>query len=116
MRFFIHIPDLDGFLYERQRGHDLAQALERFQSLRATGLLLDGGLFADDRGGFLVMEGENQAGIEEVLSSLFDLDRVTFQVHPVVSLGQIGPLFLEIQRLEPLKEKAFGIPRDEVRA
>ncbi|HVZ79896.1 MAG TPA: DUF3303 family protein [bacterium] len=115
MRFLIHIPDLDGFLYERHCRDDLSQALERFQALRATGLLLDGGLFADDRGGFLVMEGENQAQVEEVLSSFFDLDRVALQVHPVVSLGQIGSLFQEIQREDPTKGKAFGIPHDEVR-
>jgi hypothetical protein len=115
MRFLIQIPDLDGFLYEKQRGDDLDQALDRFQTLRATGLLLDGGLFADDRGGFLVMEGENQNHIEAVLSSLFDLDRVDLQIHPVLSLGQMGILFHEIQKQGVIKEHDFGMPRDEVR-
>ena len=104
MRFLIQIPDLDGFLYEKHQGDDLAQALERFQTLRATGLLLDGGLFADARGGFLVMEGESQGEVEAVLSSLFDLDRVALHIHPVLSLGQMGTLFHEIQKQDLLRE------------
>ncbi len=115
MRFLIQIPDLDGFLYAKQCGDDLSQALERFQTLRATGDLLDGGLFADDRGGFLVMEAENQDHVEAVLSSLFDLDRVGLHIHPVLSLGQLGALFQEIQKQDVLKGTAFGMPRDEVR-
>jgi hypothetical protein len=114
MRFLIQIPDLDGFLYEKHCGDGLAQALERFQSLRATGLLLDGGLFADARGGFLVMEGENQGQVETVLSSLFDLDRVALHIHPVLSLGQMGALFREIQEQDVLREgfkkEKEGIP------
>lgn len=111
MRFLVQIPDLDGFLYGSHREADLASGMEKFQRLRSSGLLLDGGLFADDRGGFLVVEMESQDEAETYLAGLFGLDRGGFQVHPILSLGQMGELFTRMKKEGPKAAKVADGPK-----
>lgn len=98
MRFLVQLPDLDSFLYESHQGSDLAQVLEKFQRLQASGRLVEGGLLADERGGFLVMEGETQGQVESVLAELFDLERLTMEIHPILSFTHLDMLFREMRR------------------
>lgn len=107
MRFLVQLPDLDSFLYESHRGSDLAQVLEKFQKLQASGQLVEGGLLADERGGFLVMEGETQGQIESLLAGLFDLERLEMEIHPILSFAHLDLLFREMKKegLGPEKGK-----------
>ena len=105
MRFIVQIPELDAFLYQNrgeESKHDLFQAI---QKLEASGRLVEGGLLADDHGGFLLLEAESFKDLEETLSRLFNSTRYSFESHPILPFHQVATLLKAIKERKPTAKK-----------
>lgn len=100
MRFIVSIPELDCSLYGNGDGENKKEIFQLIQKLEATGKLVEGGLLADDRGGFLLMENESFAEHETLLSSIFRSSRYTVESHPLLPFRNIDALLCRIQERE----------------
>lgn len=100
MKFIVRIPELDSSLY----GHPAAPAgrqelLGIIRKLELSGKMLYGGLLADDRGGFFLMEADSFAQMECFLGSVFNPARYTVESHPILPFNRLEPLMAELGKL-----------------
>ncbi|HUO58429.1 MAG TPA: hypothetical protein VMV05_09680, partial [bacterium] len=72
MRFIVRIPELDSALYEASGQASHRELFQIIRELEASGKLLEGGLLADDRGGYLLMEASSPSEHEALMDSIFD--------------------------------------------
>lgn len=108
MRFIVQIPELDCSLYGTEIGESRKELFQLIQKLEASGKLVEGGLLADDRGGFLLMENESFAEHETLLASIFKSSRYTVESHPLLPFRNIDALLCRIQEKDsrPAPQKA----------
>ncbi len=100
MKFIVRIPELDTSLY----GHPAAPAgrqelLGIIRQLELSGKMLYGGLLADDRGGFFLMEADSFAQMESFLDSVFDPARYRVESHPILPFDRLESLMAELGKL-----------------
>jgi len=96
MRFIVRIPELDSTLYGDDSRRSPGELLQVLRELRDSGMLLEGGLLADDRGGFLLMEADSCSQLDSVLRSTFDPAKYTVESHPVMPLENLVALLEEV--------------------
>jgi len=96
MRFIVRIPELDSTLYGDDSRRSPGELLQVLRDLRDSGTLLEGGLLADDRGGFLLMEADSCSQLDSVLRSAFDPSRYTVESHPILPLENLVALLEEV--------------------
>jgi hypothetical protein len=83
-------------------------------ALKKSGRLVDGGLMADARGGFLIMEADNWLDQENFLNALFDSRQFHVESHPIVGLDEVSTL-LDAPLNENPQEKKPGQKRQSPR-
>jgi hypothetical protein len=96
MRFIVRIPELDSTLYGDDSRRSPGELLQVLRDLRDSGTLLEGGLLADDRGGFLLMEADSCSALDTVLRNAFDPSRYTVESHPILPLENLVALLEEV--------------------
>lgn len=97
MRFIVRIPELDCSLYGNEGSDNKNELFLLIRKLEASGKLVEGGLLADERGGFLLMENESFAENETLLASIFHSSRYTLESHPLLPFRNIDALLCRIQ-------------------
>lgn len=103
MKFFVRIPELDSALYESRPGIR-EELLFVLYVLKKSGRLVEGGLMADERGGFLIMKADSWLDQENFINTLFDSRHFHVESHPILELDEAREL-LEKEKKEPRKEK-----------
>lgn len=104
MKFIVRIPELDSALYDGA-GKDIRQELfEIIRKLERSGQLAYGGLLADDRGGFLLMDAESCSEHETLLNSIFDGSRYTVESHLILPFENLTALLDRIPAEKTPKE------------
>ena len=98
MQFIVFVPEMDRSLYEDKNGKEGSELLGMIQKLRKSGKLLEGGVLADDRGGFLLMEASSFAEQEATLNSIFDPSHYHVTSHPVLTLNSVGTLLTKMRK------------------
>jgi hypothetical protein len=106
MKFFVRIPELDSALYEARPGIR-EELLFVLYVLKKSGRLVEGGLMADERGGFLILKADSWLDQENFLNALFDSHQFHVESHPILELDEARVL-LEKEKKEPRKEN--GVP------
>jgi hypothetical protein len=107
MRFIVRIPELDCSLYEKGGDKNLPELFHLIQKLEKSGKLLEGGLLADDMGGFLLMEAGSFAEQEALLNSVFDPSRYQVESHPILPFKELAVL---MNKMEKREMPAFKAP------
>ena len=65
---------------------------KQLQQIQSSGKLVEGGMFGDARGGFLVFDLEGPSDLYELLgNAIFDNCRI--ESHPIVSFKELGEFF-----------------------
>ncbi len=106
MRFIVRIPELDSALYESDGRESHEELFHLVGKLFRSGKLVDGGLLADDRGGFLLMEADSCSEHEALLKATFDSSRYHVESHPILSLSNLKDLFKNLaDTQDPLKPR-----------
>lgn len=98
MQFIVWVPNLDGSLYENEMGDGVRELSVMVQKLKKTGKLLDGGMMADDRGGFLLMEASSKTKLESLLNSIFDPSRFPMVCHPILPFKGLKALLTQMRK------------------
>lgn len=65
---------------------------ERMQRLQKTGNLVESRTFADQRGGFLLIEAEDASEVRKLLGTEI-LDHFHVEMHPTTSFEELGRFF-----------------------
>jgi len=110
MRFIVRIPELDSALYHDSGQFSHLELFQILQKLEESGKLVDGGLLADDHGGYLLMEADSCSEHESLLNSIFDPARYTVESHPTLPLRNLTSL---LGKISP-GEKIPAVPRSVV--
>ncbi len=92
MRIFVKFE-----VFESVTGEDevklLREALGRqIQKAQNSGKLVEGGMFGDKRGGFLVLDIDKSSDLYELLGGAI-LDSCHVESHPVLSFEELGEFF-----------------------
>ncbi len=98
MRFIVRIPELDCSIYEGDGGETNQELFRLIQKLEKSGNLVEGGLLADDRGGFLLMEAGSFSEMESLLDSIFDPSRFKVESHPILPFKELADLMNKMKR------------------
>jgi hypothetical protein len=114
MRFIVHIPELDSALYDVEKPGRREEMKFILYALKKSGRLVDGGVMADARGGFLIMEADNWLDQENFLNALFDSHQFHVESHPIISLEEVSVL-LERPVKENSQEKPSSLKRKNPR-
>jgi hypothetical protein len=96
MKFIVRIPELDSALYDGEGNETRQELFHIIRKLERSGRLAYGGLLADDRGGFLLMEGESCSEHEALLNSIFDPSRYTVESHLILPFENLTTLLDQI--------------------
>ena len=110
MRFIVRIPELDSALYDDSGKVSHLDLFRILGKLENSGKLIEGGLLADDRGGFLLMEADSCSEHEALLLSIFDPARYTVESHPTLPLRKLTSL---VEKITP-QDKNPAVPRSVV--
>ncbi len=100
MRFIVRIPELDCSIYEGEGGKTNLELFRLIQELEKSGKLVEGGLLADERGGFLLMESGSFSEQETLLDSIFDPSRYKVESHPILPFNELSTLMNKMEKLE----------------
>lgn len=92
MRFFVKFE-----VFESVTGDDevkLAREVlgRQIQKAQNSGKLVEGGMFGDKRGGFLVVDIDKSSDLYELLGGAI-LDNCHVESHPVLSFEELGEFF-----------------------
>lgn len=96
MQFIVRIPELDSALYEGQGKEKRTELFQLIQKLEKSGKLAFGGILADDRGGFLLMNADSCSEQEALLNSIFDSSCYTVENHLILPFENLKSLVDEI--------------------
>ncbi len=110
MKFIVRIPELDSTLYEDSGKVSHLDLFRILQKLENSGKLIDGGLLADDRGGYLLMEADSCSEHEALLNSIFDPALYSVESHPTLPLRKLTSL---VDKISP-QDKKTAVPRSVV--
>ena len=91
MKFFVKIK-----LFESVHGEIAPRLWEaigkNIQKVASSGMMLDGAIFADQRGGYFILELKEAREIHELLAPTI-LDNFSTEVHPLMSFEELGKIF-----------------------
>jgi len=68
---------------------------KKMQEIQDSGKLIESGVFADDRGAFLLVDVESASELTQLLFPLHDVCRI--ETHPVYSFEELSKLFSQDQ-------------------
>jgi hypothetical protein len=105
MRFIVRIPELDFALYENDIQKARHEIFNIILKLKRSGKLIDGGILADDHGGFLIVEASSWAELEDLVSSVFNPRVFQVEMHPILSFESLEQLFQTLERNEQARMK-----------
>ncbi len=92
MRFLIKFEVFDTVTGDAEVKH-LREAVGRqIQQAQNSGKLVEGGMFGDKRGGFLLVDLDKPADFYELLGGAV-LDNCHIESHPVLSFEELGAFF-----------------------
>jgi hypothetical protein len=100
MRFIVRIPELDCSIYESEGGETNQELFRLIQKLEKSGNLVEGGLLADDKGGFLLMESDSFSEQEALLDSIFNPSRYKVESHPILPFKELTALMNKMENRE----------------
>ena len=103
MKFIVRVPELDSALYDGEGNETRQELFEIIRKLEGSGRLAYGGLLADDRGGFLLMDSESCSEHEALLNSIFDGSRYTVESHLILPFENLTSLLDQIPASKPKK-------------
>jgi hypothetical protein len=109
MRFFVRIPELDSALYESKPGIR-EELLFILYVLKKSGRLVEGGLMADERGGFVIMQADSWLEQDNFLNALFDSRYFHVENHQILELDEAKGL-LENEVKGHSNNKALPSPK-----
>ena len=118
MRFIVRIPELDSALYGGSGQDSHRELFQIIRKLEKSGKLLEGGLLADDRGGYLLMEAATPSEHETLMESIFDSSRYTVESHPILPFRNLTKLVgkIEAEESHALKIRHAPKPKSEKQA
>jgi hypothetical protein len=70
---------------------------DRIQEIQESGKLIESGVFADDRGAFLLLDVESASELTKMLFPIHDMARI--ETHPIYSFEELGELFKDDESL-----------------
>lgn len=84
-------------VFEKITGNDDVKRIreaagKQIQQIQNSGKLVEGGMFGDRRGGFLLFEIDKASDLYELLGSAI-LDNCRIESHPVLSFKELGEFF-----------------------
>ncbi len=107
MQFIVRIPELDSALYEGSGKENRQELFQLIKKLEKSGKLAFGGLLADERGGFLLMNADSCSEQESLLNSIFDSSCYTVESHLILPFENLTSLIEEINPSENLSSEKF---------
>ena len=96
MQFIVRIPELDSALYEGSGKENRQELFQLIQKLEKSGKLAFGGLLADERGGFLLMNADSCSEQEALLNSIFDSSCYSVESHLILPFENLTSLMEEM--------------------
>jgi len=84
-------------VFETVKGDDDVRLLRKvvgkqIQQVQNSGKLVEGGIFGDRRGGFLLLDIDEASDLYELLGGAL-LDNCRVESHPVLSFNELGEFF-----------------------
>jgi hypothetical protein len=103
MIFMVKVPQLDVPLYGGNSRMARVKILGLVEKITKSGRLLQGGLFADDHGGYLLLESPSWSKHEELLTFLFGPKASSVESHPILPFDKLTSLFerLDTEEKQP---------------
>ena len=92
MRFFIKFEMFETLTSESDVNRVRGGVGRQIQQVQNSGKLVEGGMFGDKRGGFLVLDIDKSSDLYELLGGAI-LDNCYIESHPVVSFKELGEFF-----------------------
>ncbi len=92
MRFFIKFEMFETLTSESDVNRVRGGVGRQIQQVQNSGKLVEGGMFGDKRGGFLVLDIDKSSDLYELLGGII-LDNCYVESHPVVSFKELMEFF-----------------------
>ncbi len=92
MRFFVKFEIFETLTSESDVKLVREAAGRQIQLVQNSGKLVEGGMFGDQRGGFLVLDIDKSSDLYELLGGAI-LDHCHIESHPVLSFEELGEFF-----------------------
>jgi hypothetical protein len=92
MRFFVKFEVFETVTGDAEIKRIREAAGRQIQQVQNSGKLVEGGMFGDKRGGFLVLDIDKSSDLYELLGSAI-LDNCHIESHPVLSFEELGEFF-----------------------
>ncbi len=92
MRFFVKFEVFETVIGDANVKRIREAAGKQIQYAQNSGKLVEGGMFGDTRGGFLVLDIDKPSDLYELLGGAI-LDNCHIESHPVLSFEELGEFF-----------------------
>lgn len=92
MRFFVKFEVLESITGDAEVKRVREAAGRQIQYAQDSGKLVQGGMFGDERGGFLILDIDKSSDLYELIGGAF-LDNCHVEGHPVISFEELGEFF-----------------------
>jgi len=92
MRFFVKFEMFETLTGDANVKRVREAVGPQIQQVQNSGKLVEGGMFGDKRGGFLVLDIDKSSDLYELLGGAI-LDNCYIESHPVVSFKELGEFF-----------------------
>ncbi len=92
MRFLVKFEVFETLTSESDVKRVREAARRQIQQVQNSGKLVEGGMFGDKRGGFLVVDIDKSSDFYELLGGAI-LDNCRIESHPVLSFEELGEFF-----------------------
>ncbi len=92
MRFLIKFEMFETVTGDAQVKRVREAAGRQIQQVQNSGKLVEGGMFGDKRGGFIIVDIDKSSDIYELLGGAI-LDNCYVESHPVLSFEELGEFF-----------------------
>lgn len=92
MRFLIKFEAFETVIGDAEVKRLREAAGRQIQQIQNSGKLVEGGMFGDNRGGFLVLDVDKSSDLYELLGGAI-LDNCYIESHPVLSFEELGEFF-----------------------
>jgi hypothetical protein len=92
MRFLVKFEVFETVIGDANVKHVREAAGRQIQQAQNSGKLIEGGMFGDKRGGFLLLDIDNSSDLYELLGGAI-LDNCHIESHPILSFEELGEFF-----------------------
>ncbi len=92
MRFFVKFELVETLTSDADVKRVREAAGRQIQQVQNSGKLVEGGMFGDKRGGFLLLDIDKSSDLYELLGGAI-LDNCHVEGHPVLSFEELGEFF-----------------------